>query len=424
MAGAIDPAHLELILKTIGVENVKECVKAYEDLAKSAESTAKPLDQAKESLESIERAERAATVAAKEATAGLNEEAIAAKNMAEIADEVQTPLARLTGEGDGEEAIGGFKGMAGGAIKAEKAINSLMSGKALGRLGPMLESLLGPLGVPGLGLAFGAIAMEAEPAIRAVSGFIDAWDKGIKPLTDAAEAIERLSLARGGDRRARAYKRLEAQMEPLEEKKDLGILSAAETLQLRKLHEAAAGYESEAREEAAAADRHKREQAGDRFDRQMVKSEEDRVARENAKDAQDEANAQIKAMKKENRDDEFDRRMVKSEEDRVARENSKEAQNEAREQLRRGPRESRQHKDSREAQMAHGVREMAPGLEQQGFDVQGIAREALRQLPATGGNAAVAIQQAILAAYQRGLRMQQEDMARMQMFSEMMQGSR
>ena len=76
------------------------------------------------------------------------------------------------------------------------------------------------------------------------------------------------------------------------------------------------------------------------------------------------------------------------------------------------------------AQMSRGVREMAPGLEMQGFDVEGIAHEALRQLPATGGNAAVAIQQAILAAYQRGMRIQQEDMARMQVFSEMMQGSR
>jgi hypothetical protein len=275
MAQAIDPAQLELILKTMGIENVKEVTKAFEDLGKEAKATVAPLDQAKQALEATKDSSQLTTqeldVLAKQAskvqkttldaedalkkvTQALDDETIAIRNAREAAE-------KATGEGEGEEAKGGFKGMAGGAIKAEKAINSLMSGKGLGRLGSLLESVMGPLGVPGLGLAFGAIAMEAEPAIRAISSFIDLWDKGIGPFKDAATAIERLGRAQGDERRERAYKRVEARIAPLEEKLETqGFLSAEETLQLRRLHEAAARFELEASEEAAAQDRRKRQQ--------------------------------------------------------------------------------------------------------------------------------------------------------------------
>ena len=275
MAQAIDPAHLELILKTMGIENVKEVVTAYEDLAKSAKDTVKPLEEAETALKELSKTEEQVAEENRKfiqteqklqeeiarAIEQIDRQVKSLGDTRELVESLNEPLQRTAGQGEGEDAVGGFKGMAGGAIKAEKAINSLMSGKGLGRLGPMLESLLGPLGVPGLGLAFGAIAMEAEPAIRAVAGFIDAWDKGIKPLSDAAEAIERLTRVQGDERRQRAYQKIEARIAPLEEKREAkGFLSAEETLQLRRLHEAAARYEDEASQEAAAADRRKRQQ--------------------------------------------------------------------------------------------------------------------------------------------------------------------
>jgi len=81
----------------------------------------------------------------------------------------------------------------------------------------------------------------------------------------------------------------------------------------------------------------------------------------------------------------------------------------------------RRQRAAMEGQMIQNVQGMAPELNPE--QVGQVARDALRQLPATGGNAALAIQQAIMAAYQRGLMMQQQDMQRMQMFTEIFQSS-
>jgi hypothetical protein len=58
------------------------------------------------------------------------------------------------------------------------------------------------------------------------------------------------------------------------------------------------------------------------------------------------------------------------------------------------------------------------GLGLSASQVEHIAGDALNRLPATGGNGAMAIQQAIMAAYQRGLQMQKQDMNRMGVFTE------
>ena len=165
----------------------------------------------------------------------------------------QESLEALAGQGDGESGSGGLKGVAGGALKAEKAIHALASGSGLGRLGSMLEGVMGPLGLPGVGLAIGALAYELEPAIPRIREFIDAWEMGVKPLSDAANEVERMNRAQGEARQKRAFHRIESKIMALEDKEDTqGFLSAEDTLNLRRLREAAWSKEREASEDAAA----------------------------------------------------------------------------------------------------------------------------------------------------------------------------
>ncbi len=95
----------------------------------------------------------------------------------------------LAGEGDGESGKGGFKGVAGAAVKAEKAIGMLASGGGLGRLPGMLEGLTSALGLAGgAGLAAGGLILAFESIIPKVETFIE-------KMTGAAEASERAAKA-------------------------------------------------------------------------------------------------------------------------------------------------------------------------------------------------------------------------------------
>jgi len=164
-------------------------------------------------------------------------------------------LEEATGQGEGESGQGGFKGMASGVMKAEKAIHSLASGSGLGRLGSMLEGVLGPMGVPGLGMALGALAYELEPLIPKIRQFVDAWEMGVKPLSDTAEAIERLNRAQGESRQKRALGRIEGKITALEDEEDTqGWLAPDKQAQLRKLREAAWLKRQEFAQEQAAED--------------------------------------------------------------------------------------------------------------------------------------------------------------------------
>ena len=193
----------------------------------------------------------------------------------------QASLERLAGEGEGEAGKGGFAGAASGAMKAEKAIHSLSSGQGLGRLGSMLEGVLGPLGLPGLGMALGAVAYELEPLVPKIKAFVDAWETGVKPINDATEAIERLNRAQGESRQKRALARIEGQITALEDKEDTqGFLSAEDTLKLRRLREAAWKKEQEAKEEQAHQEFLKRQAAAKKdssaIDDEMTKAWKDR----------------------------------------------------------------------------------------------------------------------------------------------------
>src|SRR5208283_121813 len=212
----------ELIGSIQGNETVLKRLTASETEAKAAfkELT----DAIDKQVEAEEKAAIAADKLAMEANRNLIREqerldAIVLKN--------QESLEALAGQGDGESGIGGLKGVAGGALKAEKAIHSLASGSGLGRLGNMLEGVMGPLGLPGVGLAIGALVYELEPAIPKIRDFVNAWEMGLKTLSDTAEAIERLNRAQGEARQKRALGRIEGQITTLEDKEDTqGFLSA------------------------------------------------------------------------------------------------------------------------------------------------------------------------------------------------------
>ena len=199
-------------------------------ILRSAKDTVQPLDKAKESLEAIERAERATAEAAKEATTELSEEARATKNMAEIADEVQEPLKRLAGPpGDPEEAEHGLKAVAGGAIKAEKALIGLTSGH-IGRLGSQLEGVIPLLGGPvGMGAAIGAIALGLHDVIPKLKEWFDTFQEGSKEVRDAEKAIKDFDTAQKSvheDMKRRSLADIDKQIEVLEklgEKEFVGI---------------------------------------------------------------------------------------------------------------------------------------------------------------------------------------------------------
>jgi hypothetical protein len=207
-------------------------------------------------------------------------------------------LEEIRGEGEGESGSGGFAGMASGAMKAEKAIHSLASGTGLGRLGGMLEGVLGPMGVPGLGMALGALAYELEPLIPKIKAFVDAWETGVKPLSDTAEAIERLNRAQGDARQKRALGRIEGQITTLEDKEDTqGFLSAEDTLRLRQLRGAAWAKEQEANAEEAARERKKREEQNRKETDEAVKFATD-WGRELDTQQQKEVHQQVEAKRK------------------------------------------------------------------------------------------------------------------------------
>src|SRR5208337_2587444 len=224
MAQAIDPAHLELVLKTMGIENVKEVVKGFEELKTSAKDVVAPIDQAKDALkelsltdeELIERA-RAVQKATLEADAALakvtktldeltieatKEEAKALAsvtkelNELEAAEERELIEAQKLAEAHArmmeaaEAAAGkseeqGFKGLASGIGKVETVASRIATGSGLGRIGGILEGIVGLIGGPaGAGLAAGGL-------IFAIEGLLPKFLAWIDKIDGATEALKR-----------------------------------------------------------------------------------------------------------------------------------------------------------------------------------------------------------------------------------------
>lgn len=93
----------------------------------------------------------------------------------------------------------GFASVASNVIKAEKAFGALAGMGGLGRVGPMLESVLLSLGGPaGMGLAIGAVALAAEKYGPQIAKFFDLFDaekikaaeEQLKKLTDEIDKVQ------------------------------------------------------------------------------------------------------------------------------------------------------------------------------------------------------------------------------------------
>ncbi|MGO8949903.1 MAG: hypothetical protein ACLQUY_20055 [Ktedonobacterales bacterium] len=358
--------QLSLLFKAGGIDVVKDAGESFHSLTEEMKGTAKAAEAVQEDTKEVDAALKQAnevlregsTVVAdlKQKIAELTSEQDALRDsfisglvpsasrfkeqfdaLGDSIRDKQGILERATGEGEGEGGKGGFAGLAGGVMKAEKAIHSLASGSGLGRLGGMLESVLGPLGVPGLGMALGALAYELEPLIPKIKEFSDAWEMGVKKMNDATEAIERLNRAQGEARQKRALGRIEGQITTLEDLQDTqGFLSAGDTLKLRRLREAAWTAEQGANEEQANQDRLRREEKerreADRLGGRLTeegRANEEATRKGTEKEAHDALEARRKRVEHQQRVEDEGIIQQADEQDRAAKDAARQADRQA-----------------------------------------------------------------------------------------------
>lgn len=390
-------------------------------------------DEVEKTLEKEALAQAKIADAAAEASAKIEEQGRAAQVMADIADEAEKPLARLTGTGDGEQGEGGFKGLAGGAIKAEKAMLGLASGH-IGRIGQQLEGVLPLLGGPaGMGLAIGALVIGIHDLLPKLKEWFDTFQQGSQEVRDAQKAIEDFDTAQKSiheDMKKRSLADVDKQIEAIEAaergyKEYGGVLDEEERRQLQRLRvRSRAGHDQETMEKQLSGigpTKKQREMGqavkeaiteagglgavigddadvvakrmvqmainGDREAIETLKNwspdfasmwkvfDPDAIRNAKRKEAGEKTIADVETktgkivetrQKKEERDDRFDRRMVTSEENRVSRENAKAAKDEANDQIRQGRQEkaAQRHADAEArrhaAEAARQARENTP----------------------------------------------------------------
>src|SRR5208283_2508460 len=100
---------------------------------------------------------------------------------------LDTSLKKTTGKDETE----GFAGLATNALKAERAINALVSGHGLARAAPLLEGLLTTIGGPaGLGAAFVAMEVGARVLGPTLEKFLGAvTGEKVAQLKDFADHV-------------------------------------------------------------------------------------------------------------------------------------------------------------------------------------------------------------------------------------------
>jgi hypothetical protein len=166
-----------------------EVLAAMQRLAQAeAEELARCLEIQKMNLE--------AEAALKKVTEALNEEEAATRAAADAARDAARDLEQLAidaergaGEGEGESGKGGFAGLAGNVLKAEKVMSGLAGGGGFGRMGPMLESITSAMGLAGgAGLAGGGLIFAFEALLPKIDAFIE-------KMTGAKEAAEKAAKA-------------------------------------------------------------------------------------------------------------------------------------------------------------------------------------------------------------------------------------
>ena len=120
----------------------------------------------------------------------LKETGQAADQLAEKTEKLDTTLKKTAGK----DEAGGLAALAGNALKAERAINMLVSGHGLARAAPLLEGLLGVVGGPaGLGAAFVALELGARvlgPTLEKFAGSFTG--EHVENLKKFAEYVKKL----------------------------------------------------------------------------------------------------------------------------------------------------------------------------------------------------------------------------------------
>ena len=126
--------QIRLLFKEAGRDVVTNAQQSFENLTTSMKDAARAADQVKDATKSYDDSVNRA---------------------------LKKTLKDLVGD---EQGTGGFAGMAGATLKAERALNSMVSGHGLARAAPMLEGLVTAMGGPGgLGVAVIAIEMGMSP---------------------------------------------------------------------------------------------------------------------------------------------------------------------------------------------------------------------------------------------------------------------
>ena len=122
--------------------------------------------------------------------AELRETGHAADQLSDATQKLDTSLKTSAGK----DESGGLGGLAGNALKAERAINMLVSGHGLARAAPLLEGLLGVVGGPaGLGAAFVALELGARVLVPTLEKFAGAvTGEQVDNLKKFAEYVKKL----------------------------------------------------------------------------------------------------------------------------------------------------------------------------------------------------------------------------------------
>ncbi len=123
-------------------------------------------------------------------TEALKETGQAATKLSTETQTLDTSLKKTVGKDESE----GLAGLATNALKAERALNALISGHGLARAAPLLEGLLGVIGGPaGLGAAFVALEIGARvlgPTLERFAGAISG--EQVEHMKKFAEYVKNL----------------------------------------------------------------------------------------------------------------------------------------------------------------------------------------------------------------------------------------
>ena len=182
---ADDEAKINLRLDIFGLDNAKELESELGKINEQIKGGLNPTEQAQAALletsnvtdrlkEAVQRAKDQLAGLGDEFKAGLiSEDAYIERTdvLIDVLRQKEQVLDRLGGEDTGFGQLGKQ------VFQAERALNALATGSGIGRLGPMLESLIGGAGGPaGIGFGIAGLAFLLETIVPKVERFLSAFD--------------------------------------------------------------------------------------------------------------------------------------------------------------------------------------------------------------------------------------------------------